>query len=103
MQYIVWLSVSAGLPLIFIWLRYSHLLRKYKQTFLYILLFALVVHIPWDLYAIVNNIWLFPYGKNVGLSIFNIPLEEYLYMIFVPLLGASIALVAKNKFSKNRE
>lgn len=68
-----------------------------------VLFLALLVHVPWDIYAVNAGIWSFPSGKNFGVAIVNLPLEEYLYTIFIPLLGASITLVAKYKLRKGKD
>jgi len=100
MEYTVWLFISAGLPLIYLYIKYSELLWKYKHTLALVVFLALLVHVPWDIYAVNTGIWSFPSGKNLGINIVNLPLEELLYTIFVPLLGACITLVAKYKFSR---
>ena|SRR3989344_9561513 len=100
MEYTIWLFISAGLPLIYLFVRYSDLLFKYRYTLALVVLFALLVHAPWDIYAVATGIWSFPSGKNFGINIVNLPVEEWLYTVFVPLLGACITLVAKYKFSR---
>lgn len=103
MEYITWLFISAGLPLIFIFVKYFNLLKKYRNTLVLVVLLALLIHIPWDVYAVATNIWSFPGGKNFGINIINLPVEEWLYTIFIPLLGACITLVAKYKFDKKEK
>lgn len=100
MESFVWLFVSAIIPISLIWIKYSNLLWKYRITLVIVVLLSFIIHVPWDVYAVYTNIWSFPNDKNLGINIVNLPLEEYLYTLFVPLLGASIALVAKYKMNK---
>jgi len=60
---------------------------------------ALVFSVPWDLWAIRTNIWMFPGTTNVGLW-FGLPLEEYFFIMFVTLLLSSITIVLKVRFGR---
>lgn len=103
MEYIIWLSISSGIPLALIWIKYFDLLWKYRMTLILVILLAFLIHVPWDINVVKIGIWSFPGGKNFGITVVNLPLEEYLYTIFTPLLGASITLVTKYKFMKGKE
>lgn len=103
MAYIIWLAIFAGLPLTLIWLKYFNLLWKYKQVLASVILIAFLIHVPWDIYAVKRNIWSFPSSSNMGIIIMNLPLEEYLYTILIPLLAASITLVVKYKFQGKKD
>jgi len=100
MEYVLWLSLFGIIPLLVLWLCFPKVIKKYKTTLSFIAFYALVFHIPWDVYAVRTNIWSFPPGKNIGTLIWDVPIEEYFYMVFVALLGASITLIAKYKFKR---
>ncbi|MDO8576795.1 MAG: lycopene cyclase domain-containing protein [Candidatus Daviesbacteria bacterium] len=103
MAYIIWLLIFAILPLVFIWLKYFNLLWRYKQTLASVVLIAFLIFIPWDIYAVRSGIWLFPYSGNTGIIIMDLPLEEYLYTVLIPLLAASITLIVKYKFQGKKD
>jgi lycopene cyclase domain-containing protein len=64
---------------------------KYKN--LLISLFVLfILGIVWDQISVRMGIWQFSSDKTIG-NIFGIPLEEYLFMIFVPLLVITIYIL----------
>ncbi|MBI2617712.1 lycopene cyclase domain-containing protein [Candidatus Gottesmanbacteria bacterium] len=102
MEYIFWLLVSSGIPLILIWVMYFNLLWRYRLTLILVVLLALFIHVPWDIYAVNSGLWSFPSNKNFGINVLSLPFEEYLYTTFIPLLGASITLVAKYKLQKRK-
>lgn len=51
-----------------------------------------IIGVVWDTIAIARNHWVFPQGKNVGIYIGLMPLEEYLFIFIVPY---SILIVYK--------
>jgi lycopene cyclase domain-containing protein len=73
-------------------------LRRYKKTFLLSIFCALVFSIPWDLWAVRSQIWSFPENTNLGFIIADLPLEEYLFIIFVTFEISSFALLLKKRY-----
>mgnify|MGYP000847399681 FL=1 len=60
-------------------------LRRYKRAFLSILPSALIF-LLWDSYAIKNGHWHFDPKQIIGIyGPLNIPLEEFLFFLIVPL------------------
>lgn len=100
MDYTIWLFVSAGIPIIAITLKYFDVLWKYRKTIGYIIVFALLVHVPWDIYAVKTGMWSFPVNKNLGIFFWHLPLEEWIFTILTPLLATSILLVIREKSRK---
>jgi len=95
MNYILWLLIFVCLPTLFLWIRYGSLLWKYKQVFFYGILFVGLFAIPWDLFAIANNIWFWPREGVTGIRLFSIPIEEYLFMITAGIYVCTVALIVK--------
>jgi len=60
-----------------------HLYRKWKSIFVGILAMMLVF-IPWDVYFTLNNIWHFSNEYTIGIRIWNLPIEEWLFFFCVP-------------------
>ena len=62
-------------------------LRRWKSALLSILPIALLF-IAWDAYAISHGHWFFDRKQILGIyGPFDIPLEEYLFFIIVPVAG----------------
>ncbi|MBI3379960.1 lycopene cyclase domain-containing protein [Candidatus Gottesmanbacteria bacterium] len=97
MNYLIWLFIFVWIPTIVLWTFKFPLLWRYKKTLLYAMIFAVVFSFPWDVIAIHLRIWYFPNGKNLGIKIFEVPLEELLFMMTVTLLIGSITILLKYK------
>ncbi len=97
MSYLLWLAIFACLPTILLWWRFYTLLSQYKTTVLYCILFALIMEIPWDNFAVKNAIWYFPKGGSLGFHIGILPIEEYLFMITVTAFIVTVIIIYKYK------
>jgi lycopene cyclase domain-containing protein len=98
MNYIYWLIVFAWSPILILWIINYKYLVKYKKTFIYCILWSLIFSIPWDMWAIKANIWVFPEGANLGVIINQLPIEEYFFMIFVTMFISTVVLLLKRNF-----
>lgn len=65
-------------------------LYKNRKEWLVIVSIFFIIGVIWDSFAIWRGHWIFPKGKNLGISIGLMPLEEYLFMIIVPYLVLTI-------------
>jgi len=79
--------------------------RYWKALFLAIVL-TMLVFIPWDVIFTVNGIWGFNDNYSVGIKIFSLPLEEWLFFICIPYACifthyALIQLFPQKELSKN--
>lgn len=97
MAYLFWLAIFVWLPLAVLWATHWSYLSRYWRTFLYCALAALIFSIPWDLWAVEMQIWFFPAATHLGPTLLGLPMEEYLFMVFVTLLVATFALVARKR------
>jgi len=57
--------------------------QKWKKLFTAIFLMMLIF-IPWDIYFSYNNIWHFSDDFTIGLDVFKLPIEEWLFFICIP-------------------
>ncbi len=99
MTYIYWLSIFVWLPIVVLWVTNWKYLSKYRKTFLYCIIWALVFSIPWDIWAVKAQIWNFPQDTNVGIWVSGLPLEEYLFMIFVTVLISTVAMLLRKRLA----
>ena len=96
LTYAKWLSLLVGLPLVVLWITHWKVLNQYRRTVGLCILSSLVFVIPWDYLAIQTRIWEFPRENIVGIWIAGIPLEEYLFLVFVTTLISTITLILKH-------
>jgi lycopene cyclase domain-containing protein len=71
------------------------LFKNTKQTIL-LFAFLFVFGVAWDSLAVFRGHWIFPGSGLVGITIFLLPIEDYLFMILVPYL----VLVSKGVIEK---
>lgn len=96
--YIKWLLIFVWLPTLILWSTNFNLLKRYKKTLWFCVFCALAFSVPWDFWAIKTKIWVFPQDTNLGIWFGGLPLEEYLFIIFVTLEISTLTLVLKHKF-----
>ena len=74
----------------------SYLNRRqfHARTLLLALLILLVIAIVWDQLSVRLGIWSFSQQEIVG-SFLGLPIEEYLFFIFVPLLSINVYLLVE--------
>jgi len=96
-EYIIILSI---LLLVTIVLEKTHHIRLYHnlQEKLVIVGFFFIVGVVWDTFAIWRGHWAFPPGKNLGIVIGLMPLEEYLFVLIVPYFIITIYKLIDSKY-----
>jgi lycopene cyclase domain-containing protein len=62
------------------------------------ILIALIYTTPWDNYLVATRVWYYDPARVWGIVLGYVPLEEYLFFILQPVLGAlvTLALLKKN-------
>jgi len=59
------------------------LYKKWKSI-LFGITGVIVVFVPWDVYFTKNSVWWFNESYTTGVKLFNLPIEEVLFFVFVP-------------------
>lgn len=59
------------------------LYHSFKEEIIFVIT-ILVIMIPMDIYAVAKGLWSFSGKGIIGIHIFNLPIEEYLFAIIVP-------------------
>jgi lycopene cyclase domain-containing protein len=54
--------------------------------------------IPMDIYAVYKGLWSFSGKGTLGIHIFNLPIEEYLFAIIVPYFMLMVYKAIHKKF-----
>jgi len=68
-----------------------YLLRKsinFKNLLISVFI-LFIIGVIWDQISVRMGIWIFAQDKTVG-NLFGMPIEEYIFMIFVPLLVITV-------------
>ncbi len=77
-----------------------HLFHNLKERLELAVLFF-IVGVLWDTFAIWRGHWVFPPGKNLGIVIGLMPLEEYLFILIIPYFILTVYKIIDSKFTKN--
>ncbi len=59
---------------------------------------GIIFGLPWDYLSIKEGIWNFSNERIVGVWLLGLPIEEWLFFIFVTLLFSTITLVLWSKY-----
>ncbi|MEK7151354.1 MAG: lycopene cyclase domain-containing protein [Patescibacteria group bacterium] len=103
MTYLVILIIVVGLAMTIEVVFKEHLFKSIRGRIICALI-ALASITIWDLYAIPGGHWIFSSKGILGIYIGPIPIEEFLWALFVPYLwvtiyrAAHIILDKKNKY-----
>jgi len=100
MGYVSWLVVFVFLPLGVLWSFDYKLFWRYRRTVAACIFWALVFSVPWDIWAVRAEVWYFPDQGNLGILLGGLPLEEYLFIVFVTLLVCCLTLSIKKRMGK---
>ena len=98
MKYTSWLLFWVWIPMAIIWILYWRDLVKYKKTLFISLILAIIFAYPWDYLAVKYKIWYFPPGNYSGIWFAGVPVEEHIFITFVTIYIASLALVLHSKW-----
>ena len=96
-SYIYWLIIFVLAPTAIFWIAYPFVIKKYYRTLLLCFICALIFSIPWDIWAQKTNIWYWPANKVIGIYFLGLPLEEYLFIVFVTILISTVVLILREK------
>ena len=87
--YLIINILSIAYPLLMSWDKRVNYFKKWKYQFMaYPILMA--VMIPWDVYFTSQGFWGFNSEYILGISLFHLPLEEWLFFIFIPFASSFI-------------
>jgi hypothetical protein len=94
-NYLVWLSIFFGIPLLGIWcLGYKKLIH-YGPLFIRVIIVCVVLGSLWDVFAVAKSLWYWPICCSMLPRVNTIPLDELLFMTMAAVLMASLTLVVR--------
>lgn len=97
-EYLSLLFIFTIIPLVILWAWKFKLLYQYIPVFFLAVIGAIIFGMPWDYISIKNNLWTFTPSKIIGVWFFGLPLEEWLFFIFVTSLFTTITLLLWKKY-----
>ncbi len=97
MAYIYWLIIFIWLPLIILWVFNWNYLVKYKGTIFSCFVWSIIFSVPWDLWAVYTQIWIYPKAGILGVWVLGLPIEEYFFILTTPTLIATVTLLIKKR------
>lgn len=84
--------------IVLLYLNRKHIHWKSLVVALLLLFFIAVV---WDQLSVRMGLWVFSQEEIVG-NLFGLPIEEYIFFLFVPLLCINIYLLVNGILSKSK-
>ena len=100
LSYWLWLGIYVFLPMLLLLAFKRKLLLKYKKTILLCGIGSLAVAFLWDHFAIKNSLWWFPPQEILGLWFAGLPFEEWVFISFVGMEIAMLALVFAGRINE---
>lgn len=101
MEYLAILIVLFLITLILERTHHVHLYRSRRERFEIVGLFF-IVGVVWDSFAIWRGHWIFPADKTLGITIGNMPLEEYLFILVLPYFVLTVYKIIDGKFRTSK-
>lgn len=99
-SYIVWELIAFILPFfVLLYFNFS-LAKKFRNIFLYATIGALFFSWPWDYVMIKLNVWNYFPDKILGVWFLGLPLEEWVFIVFVTWFFVLINLILFKKYGK---
>ena len=92
-SYPLWLLLFSTPPLALIWIFKFQSLMKYKLVLALTIIGCLAIAVPWDILSVNDHIWYFSEPYILGVWLFGLPIEEYIYITFVALLSSSVTVL----------
>ena len=88
---------SFSIPLLYSFEKRMHFIQWWKEVFLSIFIVA-TFFIIWDIIFTMNGVWGFNEDYLVGINLFNLPIEEWLFFICIPYASIFIHYAFKHFF-----
>lgn len=104
MTYIEFLLIFTVAPIIILlYLLRKELERSHILTLLLVSVIAFVATSAWDNFAVYSGIWLFPPEKTLGIYLFYVPLEEYMFFFLQTYTTGLVQLFYLFRFHRTAE
>lgn len=95
--YLTWHFMFVLVPSVYLWIKNWKYYIKFPKTFAYITILSIVWGVLFEIIALRDDVWYFNQEKSLGLNFLDIPIEEWLFFIFVPQEVISFVLFFNRK------
>ena len=97
LEYLASMMIAA-LPFI----TYGLLRKRYRKTLTIVGLLAIPIGFIWDYISVnVLQLWAFNQAKIIGIWIFGLPLEEYMFFVLTSMMTATVTLSISERTQKH--
>lgn len=97
-EYLLWLFFFVLLPLSALWLWKWYALKSYAFLLPLTAAGSILFSFPWDYIAIRERIWYFTEPQIIGIWLFGLPIEEWLFIVLVTWLFSSITVLLWERY-----
>jgi lycopene cyclase domain-containing protein len=97
-EYPFWLLIFVILPLAILWIFKHKNLMRYKLSLISCIIGSIIFSFPWDYIVIKKKIWYFTDPHIFGTWFLSLPVEEWIFIIFITLLFSSITILLWEKY-----
>ena len=84
-EYLIILLIILALAIYFEYKYHIHLYHSRKER-LQVTFSIFVAAMTWDYFAVYRHHWIFPGNGLVGIRIFGLPIEEFLFFLIIPYI-----------------
>jgi lycopene cyclase domain-containing protein len=102
MEYFLILMVFLFTALFLEWKFRVHIYHSRKERILTTVT-ILIIGIVWDYFATWRQHWVFPGNGLIGMRIFGLPIEEFLFFFIAPYFALTVYTVYDKVFCKARK
>ena len=96
-RYLIALLIFAIIPGIYFFIKF----KDKRKPMIYTIIILTIVFISWEYISLYYNLWSWNESEIIG-RIFNLPIDEFFYIIFVPLMGLGVYETV-NKYLEKRK
>ena len=96
-EYLITLLVFAIIPGIYFFIKF----KEKRKVMIFSIGILAAVFIIWEYTALYYDLWSWNDDKLLG-RIFGLPIDEFLYIVFVPLMGFGV-YESVNKYLQNKK
>lgn len=100
--YFTWHIIFVLFPSLLLLVTFRNFYRRYPKTILRLVLICFLIGFPWDVLVTDLGVWSFGRQKVLGVWFAGLPLEEILFLIFVPFWAGLTGLLIR-RFWRVRE
>lgn len=95
--YFTWLLVFILIPSFLLLIKFWKVYLRYPRTLLAVVGGSFIFGFPWTALATGTGVWFFNRNAVLGIWILNLPLEEVLFLVVVPVFVGLLGLILIKK------